>query len=129
MFGYPTDIFQEGAEFTMISYHIPNEEDKIVLWVILKGEEDPKAIKIPYNPNDQENLGNIAQKMSTGQKFLGQFKMDGEAGGEEGEGDNAESGGGTLKSSDGMLNFTELTVEHFLPLKDYLANEEPKVSK
>ena len=120
MFGYPTDIFEQGAEFTMLSYHIPNEEDKIVLWVVLKGEEEPKAIKIPYNPNDQENLGNIASQMAAGQKFMGQFSTDGESGGEEGEQGDAESGKGTLKSKGGMLSFTELTVEHFLPKKDYL---------
>ena len=30
---------------------------------------------------------------------------------------------GALKSACGMLNFTELTVEHFLPEKDYISEE------
>lgn len=123
MFGYPTDIYEQGAEFTMLSYHIPNDEDKIVLWVMLKGEEQPKAIVIPWSKEDQENLGNVASKMAEGQKFMGQFSMDGEAGGEEGEQGNEDSGKGTLKSAGGMLNFSELTVEHFLPQKDYVKNE------
>ena len=30
---------------------------------------------------------------------------------------------GALNSAGGMLNFTELTVEHFLPQKDYVKSE------
>jgi len=122
MFGYPTDVYVEGQEFTLVSYFVPNEEDKIIVWVILKGEQTPKSIIIPYDPNDQENLGNIASQMSAGQKFMGSFGPQGEEGEQEGnssDGDG-ESGGGTLKSAGGMLNFTELTVEHFLPQKDYI---------
>ena len=121
MFGYPTDIYDQDQEFTLISYHVPNEEDKIVVWVVLSGEDTPKAIVIPYNPEDEEGLQNIAEKMAAGQRFLGRF---GEAPPEDGEGEdgdsNEENAGGSNKSTGGMLNFHELTVESFLPPKDYI---------
>ena len=123
MFGYPTDVYNVGDEFTLLSYYIPNEEDKIVVWVLLQGEEDPKAIVIPYDPDEQENLQSVAEQMASGGKFMGQFGQgEQEKGQKEGEGDG-ESGQGTLKSSGGMLNFTPLTVEHFLPEKDYVKRE------
>ena len=127
MFGYPTDIYNVGDEFTLLSYYIPNEEDKIVVWVLLQGEEEPKAITIPYDPDEQENLQQVAQQMASGGKFMGEFgAAKQQEGREKGEGDG-ESGGGTLKSSGGMLNFTELTVEHFLPEKDYVKRESMRL--
>jgi hypothetical protein len=125
MFGYPTDIYKENEEFTLISYFVPNEEDKIIIWVLLNGEESPKSIIIPYTPEEEESLQKVAQQMAAGQRFMGQFakklpesKEDVEANEKEGE-----SGGGTLKSAGGMLNFRELTVKHFLPKKGYIEEE------
>lgn len=124
MFGYPTDIYEKDQEFSLLSYYVPNEEDKIVVWVVLSGEETPKAVIIPYTPEDEEGLQNVAEKMAAGQKFMGQFgdlpTEDGESIGEE---SNKENAGGSNKSAGGMLNFHELTVESFLPAKDYIKEQ------
>lgn len=129
MFGYPTDVYNSGDEFTLISYYVPNDEDKIVVWVLLKGEENPKAIVIPYDPDEQENLQSVAEQMASGGRFMGQFGQGKQEKDQKKSGDEGESGGGTLKSSGGMLNFTPLTVEHFLPQKGYLKEEEKLKSK
>ena len=124
MFGYPTDDYNEGEKFTLVSFFVPKEEDQIIIWVVLKDEEIPKSIIIPYDPEEKENLQRVQAKMSEGGRFEGQFQGDGlgEAGSREG--DPTQSGGGSLKSANGMLNFTELSVQSFLPPKGYLAEEE-----
>ena len=123
MFGYPTDIYNTGDEFTLISYYIPNEEDKIIVWVILKGETDPKAIVIPYDPDEQENLQSVAAQMANGGKFMGEFGGGNKERGQQMGDEGGDSGQGTLKSEGGMLNFTPLTIDHFLPEKDYVKRE------
>ena len=127
-FGYSTDVYTDGEEFTMLSYWIPPDESNIYVWVILRGEEEPKAIKLPYDPDQQEGLEEIAKQMSEGKRFRGSFGPPEEEGDGDQEGtEEGESGGGTMKSSGGMINFVELTVEHFLPEKDYISEQSSQV--
>jgi len=128
LFGYSTDIYEEGTDFTMISYWVPPSEDSIYVWVILSGEAEPKAVKLEYDPNDQKGLEEIAKQMEGGKRFLGTFGNFNEIGnGNQKDGEEGESGGGTMKSYGGMINFTELTVNHFLPSKEYLGDEDSGV--
>ena len=124
MFGYPTDVYNVGDEFTLVSYYVPNDENKIVVWVILKGEQQPKAIVIPYDPEEQENLQSIANQMANGGRFMGKFGEGNEDKGQQKGDEGGESGQGTLKSAGGMLNFTPLNVEHYLPEKGYIKEKK-----
>tara|TARA_X000000950_G_scaffold272857_1_gene355973 strand:- start:4706 stop:5239 length:534 start_codon:yes stop_codon:yes gene_type:complete len=126
-FGYPTDIYEEGQEFVLLSYFVPNDEEKIVIWVILEGEDLPKSIIIPYNPDEEQGLQKVTDQMAEGGRFMGEFGSPpvGNEGTEKGE--QGESGGGTLKSSAGMLSFKLLSVESFLPSKDYIERENANV--
>ena len=127
-FGYSTDVYTDGSEFTMLSYWIPPDESNIYVWVILRGEEEPKAIKLPYDPNEQEGLEEIAKQMADGKRFRGSFgPLEEEGDGDQEGTEEGESGGGTMKSTVGMINFVELTVEHFLPEKDYISEESSQV--
>ena len=126
-FGYPTDIYEEGQEFVLLSYFVPNDEENIVIWVILEGEDLPKSIIIPYNPDEEQGLQQVTGQMAEGGRFMGEFGSPpvGNEGTEIGE--QGESGGGTLKSSSGMLSFRKLSVESFLPPKDYIEKENANV--
>ena len=123
MFGYPTDEYNEGDKFTLVSFFVPPDEESIIVWVVLEEEKIPKSIRIPYNPEEKENLQRVQAKMAEGARFEGNFQGDGFGESGNQEGDPTQSGGGSLKSHNGMLNFTELDVESFLPKKGYLKDE------
>ena len=117
MFGYPTDVYEDGMEFTHVAHWVPPSEDKIFVWVILAGEMVPKAFQLPYDKEQHKGLQAMGEKMKQGAMFKGTFHSQGsqgESGGDEAKG-NEE---GTLRSSGGMMSFHELTPEHFLPSKN-----------
>ena len=118
---------KKAKEFVLLSYFVPNDEEKIVVWVILEGEDLPKSIIIPYDPEEEKGLQQVTSQMSEGGRFIGEFGPPtiGEGGNEKGE--QGETGGGSLKSYSGMLSFTELTVDSFLPSKDYIERENANV--
>ena len=127
MFGYPTEEYEVGQKFSLISYYVPNEEDKIVVWVVLENEKIPKSIVIPYDPKEEEGLQEVANKMANGAKFEGVFAALPEMAERGNEGSQTYGGKGTPKSTGGELSFKELTVEHFLPPKDYIKEESPEI--
>ena len=82
---------------------------------------------MPYEPSEQENLETIAQKMAEGQRFMGVFGEPEEVGdGENQETEEGESGGGTMKSRGGIMSFKKLSVEHYLPKKEYIDDENER---
>ena len=113
----------------LLSYFVPNDEEKIVIWVIIEGEDLPKSIIIPYNPNEEEGLQQVTSQMAQGGRFMGKFGSPNEGDPATEKGEPGESGGGTLKSSAGMLSFKKLSVESFLPSKDYIKKENANVQQ
>ena len=118
--GYATEK-KEEKQFVLLSYFIPPAEDGIYLWIILKGEEEPKGIIIPYSREDHEKLDGARKKMADGMAMSGlmatEEKQTNGSGQEDGKGKEG-NGLGTEKSSEGMLNLFELTPDYFLPPKD-----------
>ena len=123
--GYPTDQYEVGGKFVLVSYFPLEQEDKLIVWVVLDGETIPKAITIPWNEKEEKSLRDVTKQMAEGEMFEGEFGEPPPPTGGEGEGyGSEESGGGFAKSSGGLLNFTKLTVESFLPKKGYMKEEE-----
>ena len=123
--GYPTDQYEKGQKFVLLSYFVPQEENKLVVWVVLENEQVPKAVIIPYDPDEEKELEQIAKTMASGGKFMGEFSMPPQDGREGSKKDGSESfGSGSNKSQGGMLSFTKLSVDDFLPKKGYVDEEE-----
>ena len=120
--GYPTTKTDE-KQFLLLSYYVPVEEDRIYVWVLLKDEEEPKALILPYKQDDHESLNKASDKIANGSTFMGVFAEEEQLGEEDAQGveegeNNQGAGGGTLKSWGGSLSLFELTPEYYLPPKN-----------
>lgn len=118
MFGYPTDLIEDGKQFVMLNYYVPPSEDKIYVWVIMEQEAVPKAFEMPYDRDEHQKLQQVGEKMEEGGKFVGAFKQPMPEGNEGMADDKEGDGRGNRISMGGMLSFRELSPEAFLPSKD-----------
>ena len=124
MFGYPTDLLEEGKQFIMLNYYVPPSEDKIYVWAIVEEESVPKAFEMPYERLEHERLQRVGQKMEEGAKFIGAFR-DPSPTGAEGKGEDQDGNGrGNKISMGGQMAFRELSPEAFLPSKDDFYGED-----
>ena len=104
--GYPTKHL--GIDkFQLISY--TTNEEQIFVWVVLQGEEIPKAYSMPYSEEQHAELESAMDKMSTGQFVEGEF------------GDLSDKEGqyslGSNKSSGAEFRLYEVDPQQFLPGK------------
>ena len=81
LLGYPTDTFKEG-KFIVLSSAV-KEPDWIFYWVVMDGDEEPIAYRIPYTKPDHKQQEEVSEAMDGGQMMAGEF--------EEGEGDDVST--------------------------------------
>jgi hypothetical protein len=122
LFGYP--VYKSDEEkFSLLSFWIDEENDRIYLWTVLENEIVPKAIIVPYSQEEHNKLVRAQQQMAEGIQMIGEFDpLDGGRSDtyEEGE-QSASSQGldGSPKSRGGAFSLIELTAERALPKKSY----------
>lgn len=126
IFGYSTERTSEEG-FRLLSYHVDGKEEYIFLWILLDNETIPKSVFIPYSRKIHEELVEGNRKLREGKQLKGNFKeldlienQNEESNNNQQQ--NEQSGGGTDKSAGGSLSLTEITVEFYLPQKDYVEN-------
>jgi len=119
LFGYPT-VKTNEKDFYLLNYFIGTEEDQIYLWVILKGEDKPKAITIPYSPEDHKALQGMDETLKNGEPIEGEFvnAEDADIGMKEQHPDqNGQANDGTLKSKGGTFNLLKIDITKTMPRK------------
>ena len=110
LFGYPVPKTNE-KKFKLLSFDVQEEQEKIYFWVLLEGEEQPKAIFLPYSADKHRELQKMSEQMDEGAEFEGEFL--------EGEDQGEEEKKKQKNNNDGSdLIFHELDVPHYLPDKD-----------
>ena len=109
LFGYPVPKTDE-SKFKLIAFDIQEEQEKIYFWILLQGEERPKAIFLPYSADMHKQLQKMSEQMDEGAEFEGEF-LEGEDQGKEKKKERNNNDGSDLI-------FHELDVEHYLPDKN-----------
>lgn len=118
LFGYPAPKTHEKG-FYLLQYYVGEQEENIYLWVMLKGEQVPKSISVPYTAEDHKNLERFNELLQEGELIEGDFspEQDAEKNGEHP--DAADSGNfGTLKSKGGEFNLIHIDITRTLPEKN-----------
>ena len=118
LFGYPTPKTHERG-FYLLEYFIGSEEENIYLWVLLKGEDKPKSIVLPYTKDDHKNLDRFNELLQKGQLIEGDFGAETNEKFPLEHPDGANAGSfGTLKSRGGEFNLIHVDVNRTLPRKN-----------
>lgn len=121
LFGYPT-VKTNEKDFYLLNYFIGPDEESIYLWVLIKGEDKPKAITLPYTADDHKALESMDDSLKNGEPIEGEFYTDiGEEGlMPDGHPDQAnQSNNGTDKSRGGTFNLLKVDLTRTMPTKDY----------
>lgn len=87
LLGYPTTDLPK-TKFTYLA-HLSNEPISIYYWLMVHGEEQPRAFIFPYTKKDKENADKAENLSGLGIYVEGELAADGgngEEGGEEGMG-------------------------------------------
>lgn len=121
LLGYPT-VKTNEKDFYLLNYFIGPDEESIYLWVIIKGENKPKAITLPYTADDHKSLENMKESLKNGEPIEGEFYAEiGEQGmtsdGHPAQDEQANSG--TDKSRSGSFNLLKIDLTRTMPTKDY----------
>ena len=72
LLGYPTEKIKTG-KFMVISSAV-KEPDWIYYWVVMEGDKDPIAYKLPYSKPDHEKQEEVDEAMQGGEIMQGEFK-------------------------------------------------------
>lgn len=118
MFGYATDTFDYDKKFLFLSYWVGEDEENIFAWVLFFGDEEPRAIKYPYSKEDHENLERASQKMSEGERYIGEIPSlmlsDLESNADYSTTEETKrSAKGSLKSDGGQMQLMPMSAESF----------------
>ena len=71
LLGYPTDKIKEG-KFIVISSAV-KEPDWIFYWVVMDGDQEPIAYRIPYTKPNHEQQEDVSGAMDEGEIMEGEF--------------------------------------------------------
>jgi hypothetical protein len=114
--GHPTSaVFDK--KFQLLAYTVNNEETKIFIWVVFRGEKEPVSMWLPYSREDHQSLEDGKGLMNKGKMMegtLSTFEEGTEGSGKEGD---KESRKGGPKSNGGMIFLGEMNQHDFIERK------------
>jgi len=71
LLGYPTDRIKEG-KFIVLGSAV-KEPDWIFYWVVMDGDEEPIAYRVPYTKPNHKQQEDVSEGMEEGQMMAGEF--------------------------------------------------------
>ena len=72
LLGYPTDRIKEG-KFIVLGSAV-KEPDWIFYWVVMDGDQEPIAYRVPYTKPNHKQQEDLSEAMDGGQIMEGEFK-------------------------------------------------------
>ena len=114
--GYPTKVIY-NTKFQLLGYTVNSDETKIFVWAILKNEDEPISMWMPYSREDHQSLEDGKGLIEDGRMVEGVIAESTE--GREGigeQGDKDRNTGGP-NSDGGSIFLEEMNQHEFLQVK------------